>query len=120
MQNFRKILRNLGMPSKNELRDIVISFSRRERRVFSVLVIVLIVSTIGILGKLNNSFMVGVPIQGGSIREGIIGTPRFINPALAISDTDKDLTSLIYSGLMRKGADGKLIPDNKYNKGSTK
>ncbi|MBP7006911.1 MAG: ABC transporter substrate-binding protein [Candidatus Pacebacteria bacterium] len=111
MQNFRKILRNLGMPSKNELRDIVISFSRRERRVFSVLVIVLIVSTIGILGKLNNSFMVGVPIQGGSIREGIIGTPRFINPALAISDTDKDLTSLIYSGLMRKGADGKLIPD---------
>lgn len=52
-----------------------------------------------------------VAIPGGSLTEGVIGSPRFINPLLAISDTDRDLVMLTYSGLMRVGPDGKLIPD---------
>ena len=55
--------------------------------------------------------MVNVPMDGGSITEGIVGTPRFINPVLAFSDADQDLVSLIYSGLMRKSINGTLIPD---------
>lgn len=55
--------------------------------------------------------MVRAPISGGSITEGIVGTPRFINPILASSPVDQDLVSLIYSGLMRKNSDGTLIPD---------
>ena len=34
-----------------------------------------------------------------------------INPVIALSDADKDLTTLVYSGLMRKTPDGKFIPD---------
>ncbi len=45
------------------------------------------------------------------MREGIIGTPRFINPVLATSDQDKDLTSLVYAGLTRKNFDGKAVSD---------
>jgi ABC-type transport system substrate-binding protein len=30
---------------------------------------------------------------------------------LAVTDSDKDLSSLIYAGLMRQTPDGKLIPD---------
>ncbi|MBU0612053.1 hypothetical protein KKA39_00630 [Patescibacteria group bacterium] len=55
--------------------------------------------------------MTDVPMQGGSISEGIIGTPRFVNPVLALSDSDRDMVSLIYSGLMRKNPDGSLIVD---------
>jgi peptide/nickel transport system substrate-binding protein len=55
--------------------------------------------------------MVSAPMPGGSISEGIIGTPRFVNPILALSDADRDLVSIIYSGLMRKSVDGELIPD---------
>ncbi|MCX6751597.1 MAG: ABC transporter substrate-binding protein [Candidatus Nomurabacteria bacterium] len=55
--------------------------------------------------------MVNVPMNGGSITEGIVGTPRFINPVLAFSDADQDLVALIYSGLMRKNPDGSLTPD---------
>ena len=55
--------------------------------------------------------MVSVPMRGGSLSEGIIGTPRFVNPVLALSDADKDLVSLVYSGLMRKTPDSTLIPD---------
>jgi peptide/nickel transport system substrate-binding protein len=52
-----------------------------------------------------------VPISGGSLSEGVIGSARFINPILAISDSDRDLTTLIYSGLMRSMPDGSIIPD---------
>ncbi len=50
-------------------------------------------------------------MNGGRIKEGIVGTPRFVNPVLAFSDTDRDLVNLVYSGLMRKNSDGSLIPD---------
>jgi len=55
--------------------------------------------------------MTVVPMEGGSISEGIVGTPRFVNPILALSDADKNLITLVYSGLMRKSSDGTLIPD---------
>jgi peptide/nickel transport system substrate-binding protein len=55
--------------------------------------------------------MVKVPMEGGTLTEGIIGSPRFINPLLATSDADLDMTALVYSGLMRKGGNGEMIPD---------
>jgi len=55
--------------------------------------------------------MVSVPMHGGSISEGIVGTPRFVNPVLSFSDADKDIVKLIYSGLMRKNTDGTLVTD---------
>lgn len=55
--------------------------------------------------------MVDVPEKGGSISEGIIGIPTFVNPVLAVSSADKDMTTLVYSGLMRKMPDGSIIPD---------
>lgn len=50
-------------------------------------------------------------MNGGNLSEGILGTPRFINPVLALSDADKDVTSLVYSGLTRKYQNGEMIPD---------
>ena len=55
--------------------------------------------------------MVDVPTAGGTLTEGVIGLPRFINPILAISDSDRDLTALIYSGLVKATPKGTLVPD---------
>lgn len=55
--------------------------------------------------------MVSVPEDGGSITEGIIGIPALVNPVLSVSNADKDMTTLVYSGLMRKMPDGSIIPD---------
>ena len=87
------------------------SFSQKERSVFFVFVWILTISFIGILWNVNNYFLESVPAPGGSLSEGVIGAPRFINPLLAVSDADRDLTSLVYSGLMRATPDGNLIPD---------
>ncbi|MFA6423640.1 MAG: ABC transporter substrate-binding protein [Patescibacteria group bacterium] len=54
--------------------------------------------------------MVDVPAFGGELREGQIGLPRSINPVLAVSDVDRDLTTLVYSGLTRY-YNGSFIPD---------
>jgi peptide/nickel transport system substrate-binding protein len=55
---------------------------------------------------------VRIPASGGSYTEAETGGPRFINPALApANDADRDLSRLIYSGLMRYDSDGKVVTD---------
>lgn len=90
---------------------VVSSFSLTEKLIFGIFFIIFIISSLFILININKSFLVEIPNNGGSINEGIIGTPRFINPIIAVSTADKDLTALVYSGLMRKNPDGGFIPD---------
>ncbi|MBP9686195.1 MAG: peptide ABC transporter substrate-binding protein [Candidatus Doudnabacteria bacterium] len=52
-----------------------------------------------------------IPHDGGSITEGIIGRPEFINPLLASSPTDEALVHAIFSGLYRYNATGTVVPD---------
>jgi ABC-type transport system substrate-binding protein len=57
------------------------------------------------------------PTKGGSYVEGVIGSPRFINPIYAqISDVDKDLTEIIFSGLMKYDSNSQIVLDiaNEY------
>lgn len=112
MENFYGRLRNfLKLPNRKQIEVALASFSKKEWLVFYGLVLVFFLSTLSILQNINKSFMVSVPLAGGEITEGIVGTPRFINPILAYSETDRDLVSLVYSGLMRKNSDGTLALD---------
>lgn len=106
-----KFKRNNSIPLKQILQKILNSFSRKQTIVFAALLLVLIVSTISILGEINKKFMDYLPEHGGTLTEGVIGTPRFVNPLLALSDTDRDLSGLIYSGLMKKTPSGEIVND---------
>lgn len=59
----------------------------------------------------NKRFLISTPTYGGTIHEGIVGTPRFINPILATSDQDKDLVALVYAGLTKKDTLGRTTLD---------
>ena len=111
MGNFYKNISNFLLPLKNKIRLAISSFSKKERTVFLFFVCTLVLSAIVLLENVNKSFMVSVPTEGGTLTEGIVGSPRFVNPILAYSPTDNDLVSIIYSGLMRKNDDGTLSPD---------
>lgn len=111
MEKFYSRIRNFKLPKRDEINLSIASFTQKERIVFSILVLVLFLSTISMVQSLNKKLMVSVPLPGGTISEGIIGAPRFVNPVLASSQTDLDMVSLVYSGLMRKNADGTFIPD---------
>jgi peptide/nickel transport system substrate-binding protein len=60
--------------------------------------------------RLEQHLLVKVPENGGSLTEGEVGNPRFVNPLLAISDSDNDLTALTYAGLMGVNGSGALVP----------
>lgn len=60
---------------------------------------------------LNNALLVEVPTHGGSYSEGLIGAPRFINPVLAVSDADHDVSAVVFSGLLRATPEGTYVPD---------
>ncbi len=111
MHKFLTFIKEFRIPKKRELVDAKASFSRNQFRIFIVSMVVALITLVIMVGKINATFMVDVPADGGSIREGIIGIPTLVNPVLALSDADKDLVSLVYSGLMRKMPDGSLIPD---------
>lgn len=94
-----------------KISTIIKSFSLTEKTIFSVVSFVFIISVLLILNKINQFFLTEVPTYGGSFTEGIIGSPRFVNPVLATSNIDKDLCFLIYSGLLKATPEGELIPD---------
>jgi len=73
--------------------------------------IVFLSSIIALVLLFNATTLTNTPGKGGTFREGVVGTARFINPALALTRTDQDLTSLVYSGLMRIAEDGSLEND---------
>ncbi|HUD03909.1 MAG TPA: ABC transporter substrate-binding protein, partial [Candidatus Paceibacterota bacterium] len=90
---------------------IIQSFSPAEKAFFAAFGFIFIASVFWILVLLSDHFTVLVPTHGGSLTEGIIGTPRFVNPILATSDADRDIVALTYSGLMRAMPNGTLTPD---------
>jgi peptide/nickel transport system substrate-binding protein len=106
-----KMNKKIKLPLEERLSSAVASLTKKEQLVFLFFVLLLVVSVFGLLWKVNQSFIVKVPAKGGSLTEGVIGTPRFINPLFAISDADRDVTALVYSGLMRATDGGTLIPD---------
>ncbi len=87
------------------------AFSPIERFGFILSITVAFVTLFIILFHINSEFLVSIPAKGGTLREGVVGTPRFVNPLLAVTDTDKDLTKLVYRGLMRKNSEGEIVPD---------
>ncbi len=93
------------------LENMLPRFSPSERFLLYILTVALAASTLVFLAKLNAASSVTVPVDGGAIEEGVMGSARFINPLLAISEADKDLTALVYSGLTRVSPDGSIIPD---------
>jgi peptide/nickel transport system substrate-binding protein len=91
--------------------DLLIDLSPFERVAISVLTVLSLVTGSILLFRANERVLVETPRDGGIYIEGITGTPRFINPLLANSEADRDLTKLVYAGLMTRDRDGNLIPE---------
>ncbi len=112
MSTFWRLLnRPVYLPLIDKLEDLYRAFSPSGRALFLFFSWTLVISSGFLLYSLNNSLLTAVPGYGGELTEGILGSPRFINPVLAISDADRDLSSLVYSGLLRAGVSGDYLPN---------
>lgn len=75
-------------------------------RVFFVIAIISLVG-ITLIGQQKITSI--IKTSGGSFTEGVIGAPRFLNPVLAQSQTDKDLTQLVFGSLLH------VLPNNEID-----
>lgn len=103
--------KRIKFPSFKEIRYVLKIFSLREKIIFAFFAIIFMASISTIIWKASSNVLVDTPATGGTLKEGIVGTPRFINPLLEVSDADRDMVSLIYSGLLRPDNKKGLIPD---------
>lgn len=82
-----------------------------DRLLLTLAAFILFASCIWAAITLDGMLSSSVPAESGTLTEGVIGTPRFINPVLAVTRADRDLSELIYAGLARLGEGGTIVPD---------
>ena len=105
-----QLARTWNVPALEHLRVRVGEYSPGDRIIFYALVTLVSIVSLSSLYALEQSLLVKVPAYGGTLTEGAIGNPQFMNPLLAISDADRDLSTLTYAGLMGLSGDGALVP----------
>jgi peptide/nickel transport system substrate-binding protein len=100
------------LPLKARVRLLPKVLSRTERYIVLGFALLAIGSLLSLPITTYYHYTKAVPANGGSLREGILGEPRLVNPLLSqTSDADRDIASLVFSGLYRYNGDGKLVPD---------
>lgn len=90
---------------------LIESASPSDKLVLRLAFFFIIATGIWLLFSLNNQHLETTPTYGGSFIEGVIGTPRYVNPVLAITRADQDVVSLVYSGLLKISPQGELEND---------
>ncbi len=105
-------LNQTRLPSLKQLKYLNRFLSKTETRIIKVLSLIVTLSLIFIGVNLYLNHVVTVPAEGGEYTEGLVGSPRYLNPLLApANDVDLDISSLVFSGLFRRDKNLTLVPD---------
>lgn len=108
IRNFEKNSR----PSAKDWLEINKVLSSKEKFLFYSLIFSFFASLISWGAFFYYSKTQSVPTYGGEYIEGGVGQPQHINPILAQSnDTDRDLSQIVYNGLLKYDGEGQLVPD---------
>jgi peptide/nickel transport system substrate-binding protein len=110
LETRERLVRVRSIPPLERIRSYIATLPAGDRAIFYLLALVVCVASLSSLYTLEQSLLVEVPSYGGTLTEGTVGSPRFINPLLAISDADNDLSTLTFAGLMGISGDGSLVP----------
>ena len=105
-----RLMQTYRIDTLDRLETRIGTLSPSDRAIFYILAFLVCAACVGGLYALEQSVLVTQPSYGGSLVEGEVGSPRFINPLLAITNADRDLTTLTYAGLMGLSGTGDLVP----------
>lgn len=103
--------RSFGFSVFDKIFGYLDSLRPTDRLIYAFFLAFFFITAIWGLYSLSKSFLIDIPVDGGVLIEGAIGSPRFINPVLAITRADNDLTALTHSGILRLSTDGTLVND---------
>jgi peptide/nickel transport system substrate-binding protein len=100
------------IPSLSQLKILPKFLSESEKKIINWLILLIVTSFLLLAGNFYYSHTTLIPTAGGSYTEGLVGTPQYINPILAsYNDVDRDLSFLIFNGLLNYNNEGVLVPD---------
>jgi peptide/nickel transport system substrate-binding protein len=101
------------LPSWKQIKQLPKTLNRREQNIIKSLLAIILGCFVFLIYINFFQNLTTVPKNGGELVEGLIGSPLYINPILAQSnvDADLDLSSLIFSGLLKYDNNLELIPD---------
>lgn len=112
--SFLKVLQKVGKrpPSLLQWTNLMKVLSRKERGFLIFFTFLFATSSIYLVSSFYIGNTASVPSRGGSIVEGVVGYPRFINPIYSeTNDADRDLVELVFSGILGINKDGNIVPD---------
>ena len=82
----------------------------RDKLVVLALVGLLVIASVGAVVS-DRSGVPGDPAVGGTYVEGVAGVAKYLDPLIAATNVDQDVSRLVFSGLMRFDRDGSIVPD---------
>lgn len=101
-----------SVPAWNQWRFFTRVLPAAERRLFFIAFTLFCLSVIAGTASLLWPHVSEVPTLGGTMTEAVVGTPKLINPLYAtLNDVDRDLSSLVFSGLFRVNDKLEAQPD---------
>lgn len=104
----------IAKKAQNKLKIHLIpkALSKKDRYLVATLILIILGSIIAIPFTTYFHFTKEAADYGGKFTEGMVGEPRHANPLLSqTNNTDRDLVSLMYSGLLEYNGEGKIVPD---------
>ena len=110
----QKIIANLRpqkLPSWKQFKRLPQTLSAQESLIIKIFCLLILVCLSSLLYFNVIKNLIEVPKDGGEFTEGLIGSPLYLNPLLAYTDADVDLTRLIFSGLLKYNEKLELVPD---------
>ncbi|MFZ4648681.1 MAG: ABC transporter substrate-binding protein [Patescibacteria group bacterium] len=111
----RKLVYSLStkkLPNSEQLKYLGKFLSPKEKRIVQVCSLVLVLNIFFLGFVFFNKHIVSTPLPGGTYIEGLVGSPKFINPLYSSNrDVDVDISSLIFSSLFKYNEKGILVGD---------
>lgn len=98
------------LKGSSKILEYLKKFSATEKVIFAIFALAALVTAVIMTVQANSYFMIEVPASGGTLHEGLVGLPHNINPVLALTDVDRDISSLVYAGLTKTEGE-KILPD---------
>jgi ABC-type transport system substrate-binding protein len=111
----RKLVYSLSpkkIPNFRQLKYTKKVLGSKEKKILNILIFLIIGSLIFLGIRFYKKHLVIAPDFGGEYSEGLIGSPKNINPLYnSARDVDSDISRLIYSSLFKRDGSGALIND---------
>ncbi len=99
-------------PSWSQMKFIPQYLSTIEKQIVKITGIIVLLAIAGLAVSVYQQHVIQIPKSGGKYVEGLIGSPQYINPILSqVNDVDMDISSLVFSGLLKNDESEKLAPD---------